>query len=384
MSSLEMTLPGEAPCGIVTLRMLMAGKDVGNIIGKGGETISSLREESGTKISINEGSCIGKKYISDESCPERIITVSGTIKDSFKAFTMIFKKMEEKEDTKTNIGTSFSKKNKHTSHFIVPSCQCGALIGKGGSKIKHIREVTGASVQVASDLLPGSTERLVTVSGSRDEVTQCIYHICCTMIESPAKGTNKQYEPGQEGREEGRTLEKSGARNFINELLRISDFGTIPSKQDFQLGRNSKVMSNDRGRTRDMEHRGRREDWRKRVVDRQSEERDVEYRGRRVREEKDEREREREERDKETCFKMRVPNELIGSVIGQGGSKIAEIRQMSGARIKISRDNDPEESLASQREIQITGRQGSVEIAKRLINISLDLHKVKSKNFGIT
>ena len=31
---------------------------------------------------------------------------------------------------------------------------------------------------------------------------------------------------------------------------------------------------------------------------------------------------------------MNVPNELIGSVIGKGGSKIAEIRQMSGAMIR--------------------------------------------------
>ena len=78
---------------------------------------------------------------------------------------------------------------------------------------------------------------------------------------------------------------------------------------------------------------------------------------------------------------MSMPSELIGSGIGQGGSKIAEIRQMSGARIKISRDNDPEESPAGQRQIQITGKQGSVELAKRLIKMSLDLHKVKSKTF---
>ena len=80
---------------------------------------------------------------------------------------------------------------------------------------------------------------------------------------------------------------------------------------------------------------------------------------------------------------MSMPNELIGSVIGQGGSKIAEIRQMSGARIQISRDNDPEESPAGQRQIQITDRQGSVELPKRLINMYLDLLKLKSKPSAI-
>ena len=70
-----------------------------------------------------------------------------------------------------------------TLRLIVPASQCGSLIGKGGSKIKEIREVTGASIQVASDMLPNSTERAVTITGTGDAVTQCIYHICMVMLE---------------------------------------------------------------------------------------------------------------------------------------------------------------------------------------------------------
>ena len=66
---------------------------------------------------------------------------------------------------------------------MVPASQCGSLIGKGGSKIKEIREVTGASVQVASEMLPNSTERAVTISGNSEAVIQCIYHICVIMSE---------------------------------------------------------------------------------------------------------------------------------------------------------------------------------------------------------
>ena len=57
------------------------------------------------------------------------------------------------------------------------------LLGKGGSKIREIREVTGASIQVASEMLPNSTERAVTISGGSDAITQCVYHICCVMTE---------------------------------------------------------------------------------------------------------------------------------------------------------------------------------------------------------
>lgn len=70
-----------------------------------------------------------------------------------------------------------------TLRLIVPASQCGSLIGKAGSKIKEIREVTGASIQVASEMLPNSTERAVTISGTAEAVTQCIYHICNVMLE---------------------------------------------------------------------------------------------------------------------------------------------------------------------------------------------------------
>ena len=33
------------------------------------------------------------------------------------------------------------------------------------------------------------------VSGSREEVTQCIYHICCALLESPPKGEPRLYRP---------------------------------------------------------------------------------------------------------------------------------------------------------------------------------------------
>ena len=97
---------------------------------------------------------------------------------------------------KSSSASNSSKSNSGTSlKLIVPASQCGSLIGKGGAKIKEIREVTGASVQVASELLPNSTERTVTIGGSRNSITQCVYQICCVMLEFPPKGTTIPYTP---------------------------------------------------------------------------------------------------------------------------------------------------------------------------------------------
>uniref|UniRef100_A0A182M5V1 K Homology domain-containing protein n=2 Tax=Myzomyia TaxID=59140 RepID=A0A182M5V1_9DIPT len=150
--------------------------EVGSIIGKKGEIVKRFREESGAKINI-----------SDCSCPERIVTVSGSRSAIYKAFTLITKKFEE-WCSQFQDNTNSQGKPQIPIRLIVPASQCGSLIGKGGSKIKEIREITGCSIQVASEMLPNSTERAVTLSGSAEAITQCIYHICCVMLEPAGTG----------------------------------------------------------------------------------------------------------------------------------------------------------------------------------------------------
>uniref|UniRef100_A0A3B4ZB55 K Homology domain-containing protein n=1 Tax=Seriola lalandi dorsalis TaxID=1841481 RepID=A0A3B4ZB55_SERLL len=120
--------------------------------------------------------------ISEGSCPERIITITGPTDCVFRAFTMITFKLEEDLAALVANGTVTSKPPV-TLRLVIPASQCGSLIGKGGSKIKEIRETTGAQVQVAGDLLPNSTEREVTISGSQDAIIQCVKLICTVILE---------------------------------------------------------------------------------------------------------------------------------------------------------------------------------------------------------
>ncbi|TRY68366.1 hypothetical protein TCAL_04436 [Tigriopus californicus] len=166
----------------LTVRLIMQGKEVGSIIGKKGEIVKRFRDESGAKINISDG-----------SCPERIVTVTGATDAIYKAFTLICNKFEE--DLANLVSPNTVPRPPITFRLIVPASQCGSLIGKGGSKIKEIREVTGASIQVASEMLPNSTERAVTISGNSEAITQCVYHICLVMSESPPKGITVPYRP---------------------------------------------------------------------------------------------------------------------------------------------------------------------------------------------
>ena len=43
--------------------------------------------------------------------------------------------------------------------IAVPAIQCGSIIGKAGAKVKEIRDLTGAQIQVSHEPLPNSSER---------------------------------------------------------------------------------------------------------------------------------------------------------------------------------------------------------------------------------
>lgn len=58
------------------------------------------------------------------------------------------------------------------------------------------------------------------------------------------------------------------------------------------------------------------------------------------------------------------PLQLIGCIIGRQGAKINEIRQMSGAQIKIANPVDG----STDRQVTITGSPASISLAEYLIN----------------
>lgn len=319
----------DIPNVTLTIRMIMNGKEVGSIIGKGGEIINNIREESGARIHITDG-----------SVPERIVTVTGSTESILKAFTMICKKFE---DDGPREGSSNVPRPPVTLRLIVPASQCGSLIGKGGSKIKEIREVSGASIQVASEMLPNSTERAVTVSGTKDAITECIHHVCLVMLDSPAKGTpvpytpkggagmgGGPYMPGRSGRGSG----GGGQENPLANLLGLGSGGASTLAALATLA-GSQIRDHHHHRGRDGSRDG-----------------------------------------STQTFEMSIPNDLIGCIIGKGGSKIAEIRQISGAMIRISKSEEGKED-SSERQINISGNADSVALAKSLINMSLDIHKSK-------
>ncbi|XP_022290691.1 poly(rC)-binding protein 3-like isoform X3 [Crassostrea virginica] len=339
-SEKKMVLNDSVPVSLLTVRMIMQGKEVGSIIGKKGDNIKKFREDSGAKINISDG-----------SCPERIVTVTGTTECIHKAFTMICKKFEEDLQNTPTV-----PKPPVTLRLVVPASQCGSLIGKGGSKIKEIRETTGASIQVASEMLPNSTERAVTVSGTADAITLCIQNICSIMLESPPKGATIQYRPkpvvppvifagGQAytvpGQMQGVQASELTKLHQLSlgqpipiipctspQLIPVSSVATMPGLPHMAAAYPRATNTVPQALPAQPQQQ-------------------------------------------QTTTEMAIPNDLIGCIIGRGGQKINEIRQMSGAMIKISNA----EEGAPDRKVTITGTPETIGLAQYLINTSMELHK---------
>uniref|UniRef100_S4RJ12 Zgc:110045 n=1 Tax=Petromyzon marinus TaxID=7757 RepID=S4RJ12_PETMA len=124
-------LGGQAEGGLnvtLTIRLLMHSKEVGSIIGKKGDFVKRIRDESGSRINISDG-----------NCPERIVTVTGPTEAIFRAFTMMTHKLEE-DMISTMANSVVMNRPPVTLRLVVPASQCGSLIGKSGNKIKELRE----------------------------------------------------------------------------------------------------------------------------------------------------------------------------------------------------------------------------------------------------
>jgi len=389
--------------GGLTVRILMEGKEVGSIIGKKGEIIKRFRDESGAKINITDG-----------SSPERIVSVLGSSATILKAFRLICTKIE---DDLTNISSSQGAgKQPITLRLIVPASQCGSIIGKGGTKIKEIREITGASIQVASEMLPNSTERAVTVSGGSEAITQCIYNICNIMAESPPKGPTIPYKaapytipppssvspihpehapanpptayaspppcppvhmeamplmPPLFQQQHSPAPLMSPHQYSMGPCVRYTAVPLSPSVLPLMAGPEPPkpvycqapieygkgMIPAGYAPINGMAGFGpgilspaalaalAGGSCRAQVA------------------------------SSHQTHEMTVPNEIIGCVIGKGGSKIAEIRQLSGAMIRISNCEDRDAPANLDRTITISGNCESVALAQYLINMSIELHK---------
>ena len=68
---------------------------------------------------------------------------------------------------------------------LVAQTLVGRLIGKGGSGIKALREMSGATIKVQGECEPGTTERKVIVTGGPEQVQYALSLIAQSLKQGP-------------------------------------------------------------------------------------------------------------------------------------------------------------------------------------------------------
>jgi len=367
----------------ISLRAIVTGSEAGSIIGTKGENVKNMREETKAKINI-EGS----------GAEERVITVEGKTDSIFKAYTMICKVLEQRATKEREKGKSTDPEDGLCLKLLVPASQCGALIGKGGEKIKELRSTTGADINICSNPMPGSDEREMKVKGKREEITKLIFHVCSLLLENPPRDEVQLYRPGTGGGDSsrrggggGRAMDRIDRGDRERDRDRHFRDSYSYRERDYEQysrggGRARREESPSRSGIRSQLDYGVRDTISRAFGPRSSSSsygaaaspfdaimefarrHDSGRRGGGGREE---------------MFEMLVSNDKVGAVIGRQGSKINEIRTLSGASINITesgkkggdrRDgNDPDR----ERVVEITGTTEQVALAKSLINVAVDL-----------
>jgi poly(rC)-binding protein 2/3/4 len=152
------------------VRAIISSAEAATVIGKGGENVSQIRALAGAKLTVSEYS---------RGAVERILTVSGPVDAVAKAFGLIIRTLnQEPLDT-----PSTEKSKTYPLRLLIPHILIGSIIGKSGVRIREIQEQSGARLNASESTLPLSTERSLVVLGVADAVHIATYYIGSTLVE---------------------------------------------------------------------------------------------------------------------------------------------------------------------------------------------------------
>eukprot|EP00250_Pteridium_aquilinum_P012557 c20799_g1_i3 orf=769-2463(-) len=180
----------------LTIRILCPNTRIGSIIGKGGNVIKKMREETGAKIKVEE-------QVPD--CDERIVLISALeYVDSYpspaiQAALQVYRRLAELQMDKDMDNKSFIMR------LLVPSSQIGCLLGKGGSIVSEMRKVTKANIRISPKDEPSKcaeeNDELVQIMGDQSVVQDALVQVLNRLRSNLFKG--------QEGRDAGAGLGSS-------------------------------------------------------------------------------------------------------------------------------------------------------------------------------
>ncbi|ORY84836.1 hypothetical protein BCR37DRAFT_402160 [Protomyces lactucae-debilis] len=303
----------------LTLKALISNREAASLIGKEGGTIAAIRTSTTARVSVSE-------HV--KGTIERVVSVSGTpgvIADAYPQATSIKDEVNPVDQTVKPF----------TLRLVIPHAHLGAIIGKQGARIREIMSATGAHIQASEFNLPLSSERCVVVRGPAEAIRLAIQQITETMqvgLASSHVAMTVAYQPVTLGGIYGHP--ESFRRIEPNDTMMTpsNPYGIPPStfaappQADAQAGTASATATS-KGVSKSKE---------------------------------------------KVTQQIYIPNDMVGAIIGKQGSKINEIRNLSGSHVKV---NEPDPARVTERLITIEGTAEQNQLALYMLYQRLESEK---------
>jgi len=216
--------------------------------------------------------------------------------------------------------------------LLISHNQMGTIIGRQGLKIKQIQDSSGVRMVAQKEMLPQSTERIVEVQGSPQGIEKAVWEIGKCLIDDSERGYGTvlynpavRVQPGVGPLANG----MSGGRSY-NRTGHGADFSDSPPAY------NNRRSGSDAASRPPPAHA--------------------------------------DDGEEMQTQNISIPSDMVGCIIGRGGSKISEIRKSSGARISIAKAPHDE---TGERMFTITGSAQANEKALYLLYENLEAEKMR-------
>ncbi|QIW96066.1 hypothetical protein AMS68_001584 [Peltaster fructicola] len=295
----------------LTIRAIVTSKEAGVIIGKAGQNVADLRDRTGVRAGVS-------KVV--PGVHDRVLTITGSLRNIAEAYGLVADGLV-KGAPQMGMGGIVANPNTHPIRLLVSHNQMGTIIGRQGAKIKQIQDGSGVRMVAQKEMLPQSTERIVEVQGGPEGVQKAVWEIGKCLVDDEQRGLGTVlYSPA---------VRVQGAPP-VNGTLPPRNFNRTGNGADFTTPSFPRREERPAPVAADGE--------------------DIQTQN------------------------ISIPADMVGCIIGRGGSKISEIRKSSGARISIAKAPHDE---TGERMFTITGGSSANEKALYLLYENLEAEKMR-------
>ena len=329
------------------LKTMVPNHIAGSIIGKKGQTIQILQEQTGAKLKLSSAN----EFYPGTS--ERVVVILGELHQILAMLDLITEKI--RSELPGRGGGSSNPERCNMIKLIIPNSTAGMVIGKGGCFIRGITEETGAKLQISHKDLEISVERVITITGEPEQVKAAAAAVVTKCQDDPEHGVNtnlnySSYARNTPGSSGGASTSMAGALGNLSTLLGLGTSNHDSSNANL-LAQASMLASNSLGSNPlssnplatanplsamlGMQHLGGTSPGNAITTT--------------------------------ATYEMSVPDHLVGIILGKGGKTLNEFMQFSNAVITISHKGEFITGTTN-RKVVITGDPTSVQTAYFLIS----------------